>query len=280
MNKIDLTATLVVRIALIIAGVGLVYSGGQGLLADMMMYQVLGAGQMSMMWPFFGLHLAQTLGGLAILGFATVGILRAIRQAREAGEPGVPIGPAEPLTLKRIASAGAFGLGALFGIVTLAPAIVPMAEVASFSLFGTPIEASIDRFTEGPDNDSKIVHYYFRVSGQNYTGARPVNLNTWSRTLRTKRIDVVFMANDPRQNDLADPNGLQRVGFFLITRIGLTLVGIWGVWKNLRPTYTSFGPAEPAAPIEPRSYAPAAPAPRPAPPRAGAPRASFGKRGA
>lgn len=270
MYKIDLVATLVVRIALVIGGGSLAYSGARGLAADVMMYQVLGAGEMSMMLPFFGLHVAQTVGGLAILGFAAIGIIRALRRARTASEAIPANGPAEPPTVKRMLSATAFGLGALFGIVTLVPAIVPMAEVANFALNGTPIEASIERFTDGPDTDSKIVHYYFRVSGKQFTGERPVNLNTWSRTNRTKRIDVVYMTADPAQNDLADPNGLQRVGFFAITRIGLLLIGIWGVWKNLRPTFSGSVPIEPPA----LTYADA-PSPRPA-----GPRATFGRRSA
>ena len=280
MLRIDLAVTLLVRLSLIVAGGGLVYNGATGLHGDMLMYQVLGAGQRAMMAQFFGLHIALAVGGLSIIAFAAVGIVRAIRKGIVAPASG---GMREPLTTRRILSAAGFGLGLLFGIVTLAQGLPTMTEVTVFALQGEQIKATISKFEKGPDpNEGRIAHYYFRLKdGRTFTGARPVGLNEWSRLDRAKRVDIVYLPEDPAQNDIFYPNGVQRVGYFVLTRLGLLLVGLWGVWKNLRPTYVGGTPAPEVIEPQPRP-APSDPAPtaRPMPIRRDGPRAAFGRRGA
>jgi hypothetical protein len=89
------------------------------------------------------------------------------------------------------------------------------------------------------------------------------------------------MPEDPARNGLYEANALQRVAFFFFTRLGLLLIGIWGVWRNLRPEYA---PGEPLRDLEqgvlqPRPMPPASTATMPLVRRT-LPRTSFGRRNA
>lgn len=254
MRTVDLIVTIAVRLTLLGLAGGLIYSGVTGLSADRMMFEVLGKGQMAAMLPFFAIHLAMFAAGSGIAAFALFGLVKAVRTWRAAGPATLRRGPVEPMTARRIFSALAFGCGMAFGIVTLAPAVLPMLEIATLHVVGIPATATITAIAQLPD-DSFIVQYRFNtLTGEATNGEQPLGWLVGDRVQHSPTLDILYLPDNPSHSDLADPGGLQSAGFFLVTRLGLILVGIWGVWKALRRSHGE-GPealtgAESMLPIE------------------------------
>jgi hypothetical protein len=224
----------------------------------------------------FGLYGGIAALGLFLMFIAIRGAIARIRAGLPSDDEGVGANP-----MSRALNVVIYGAGFLFGAVTLAINIVPGSQVALLVAQGVTVEAKILGFDKADEEGVWIARYEFQTkSGQIVRDTvRTEPSKTTPSTDWLKTLDVVYLESDPSQHKPLLGYSHSGFVFFLVTRLAIALVGLWGLMKNLAPMpkVEDFDAPSPAS--EQRlatASAGSLPASRVV---AGMPRKSFGRRG-
>jgi hypothetical protein len=231
----------------------------------------------------FGLYGGIAAVGIFLMVVAIRGAIARIRAGLPTEDEGVGASP-----LSRMLNIVIYGLGFLYGAITVAINIIPGTEMAMFVARGVTVEAKILGFDKTDEAGVWNTRYTFTTkSGQTIIDSvKTEPSQSVPSTQWLKALDVVYLESDPSQHKPLLGYSHSSFVFFIVTRLLIALVGLWGLLKNAAPTPKA--PAEEGPDLEARvmmasRFAPSAPAsavpPRPGP-SADSRRATFGRRGA
>jgi hypothetical protein len=282
---------LVVRAVVGIAGLalfayGAVYVGGSLFMLTQMWGGLSQTGDtppISFLVQHFGLYGGIAAVGIFLMVVAIRGAIARIRAGLPTEDEGVGASP-----LSRMMNVVIYGAGFLFGAVTVAINIVPGTEMAMFVARGVTVEAKILGFDKTDEPGVWNARYTFTTKdGQTITDSvktersQSVPSTQWLKTL-----DLVYLESDPSQHKPLLGYSHSSFVFFIVTRLLIALVGLWGLLKNVSPTPKvpeSDRPDLGARATSTSKFAPSAPTPAPlhrSGPSAASRRATFGRRGA
>jgi hypothetical protein len=220
----------------------------------------------------FGLY-----GGIAAIGvFLVVVAIRGAAARIRAGLPSDDEGVGKT-PLSRALSGAVYGAGFLFGAFSLAVSIGPGTQMAMLVATGVTVDARVLGFEPSTEPRVYLMRYTFQTpDGRTITDTMPTEpTDTPPSPNLMKTVEVTYMRNDPSQHAVTRYYSHSAFVFFIVTRLGIVLVGLWGVLKNFAPmpkAPEAGGPMDqPRRPSDP----PARLRPSPA-----AGRTSFGRRGA
>lgn len=232
-------------------------------------------------FQIFGVNLGLGLLGIFMLIFAVRGVIARI----EAGLPSEDEGVGQSLA-GRLGSALIYGLGFCFGAFSLAVSIVPGMQMGLLVATGVTVQAGVTGFDPTDKPEEWIAHYrYTTKAGQVHEGTIPSSGGDEFSRAHMKTLQVTYEPDHPERHQVTQYYGHADFMFFVLTRVLLVAVGLWGLMKNLSPMPPST-PREAAREIVPPTSRfavetrPQDPPPRAVPPTRSDTRRAFGRRGA
>jgi hypothetical protein len=200
------------------------------------------------LWPtgptlWFGpLQLLQYLGfwalmaaiGIGLSAFAWIGSVRRVQLGLPSDDEGVGTSPVRRLLLGSL-SAVLF----IYAAWTLALGIMLSGPTAINVLTGTKVEANVVGFASLDAEERWLVEYQFTVNGHTYEGAAKYK-GDMRYPPSIKGVEVTYETSNPAHFEVTSGYSLWEFSLFVMSRGMLSLVGLWGFWRNVvrgRPTH-------------------------------------------
>lgn len=220
----------------------------------------------------YGLYGGITGIGITCIVISVILIMRRFAAGLPGDDEGVGKSPAS-----RFMNILLYGAGFAFAAFSLAVSVGPGTDMALRVATGTTVEAKVLGFDTTAVPDVYSMRYSFRASnGQTVAGAFPTERTGIVPTTRLiPSVPVTYRPENPTDHVVSYGYSHSSFVFFVVTRLAIGLVGMWGLIKNIAPVVPKGEQPKPT-PEAPR------PLSRPAAPMdvAGQRRATFGRRGA
>ncbi|WP_449396998.1 hypothetical protein [Devosia riboflavina] len=188
--------------------------------------------------------------GVGLSAFAWIGAVRRVQVGSPSDDEGVGTSLVRRLLLGFL-SAVLF----IYAAWTLALGIMLSGPTAISVLTGTKVEANVMGFRSLDLEERWLVEYQFTVDGQTYKGAAQYKGDMrYSPNIKT--VEVTYKSANPQYFEVTSGYSLWEFAFFIISRALLSLVGLWGLWRNAvrgRPT-PKLAPATPTTLTSTRAF--------------------------
>lgn len=201
----------------------------------------------------YGYYLLILAAGLALVYFAVRDMIRRIGRGLPRDEETVGRTPAA-----RLGNIAIYGAMLCFGVYSMAVSLIPGVPMALLVLRGVTTDARITGFTATADPKHWIVKYRFTTAD-----GRVIDDTTFEDGYETpttqimSHFKVTYIASNPAQHDVTEDYSHSGFVLFVVLRLAITLVGAFGLYKNIAPFLPQRpGSGEPAAPSRPAPSTP------------------------
>lgn len=189
---------------------------------------------LSFLLQHYGLYGGLTAVGTFMIVVAIRGAIARIRAGLPSDEEGVGTTP-----LSRLLNIVIYGAGFCFGAFSIAVSIGPGTQMAMLVAQGVTVQAKVLSYEPTSDPQIWDMRYQFTTkSGEIITDAmltEPVKERP-SMNLFSRGIAVTYVESDPSQHAVTNDYSHSSFVFFMVTRLAIALVGMWGLIKNISPT--------------------------------------------
>ena len=230
------------------------------------------------LFQLFGLNLGLGVLGVVLLIFAIRGIIARIEAGLPGEDEGVGSTPAG-----RFVSVLLYGAGFCFAAFSLAVSIVPGAQTALLVATGTTVEAQVTGLDPTDDPRQWIIHYSYEAGGRTIEGTIPGTFRDEFERERRKTLEIAYEPANPDRHQVTENYGHADFAWFVLTRVLVLMVGLWGLTRNLAPMPPPRAEEPARGERAPTRFMVEEPAPEPRPRAVSAEpgaRRTFGRRGA
>jgi hypothetical protein len=267
---------LALRAAIGILGLcALAYAGFNMVLSTPILARMAEAGEGAPPWflaQHYGFHLLIAAGGIGLIVVSVRGLIGRIRMGLPTEQEGVG-----KTTASQLGSIVIYGAALCFGLYSIGVSIVPAVQMSWLVLNGVTTEATIIGFAPTDDPKHWIVKYKFTTAN-----GRVITDTTFEDGYETPSTEIMshfkvtYVAADPAEHDVTEYHSFSGLVLFMVLRLAIVLVGVWGVAKNFGAMLGRRGPPpQQDAPEPPSRPLPSVPLRPPV-----SARAAFGRRGA